>query len=56
MKKLQHWFEVLAGVPQDHLDRIHLARHIYAAPAPDLSRLDTPACWRRPRRVRIAGY
>lgn len=56
MKKLQRWFEVLAGVADDQLGRIDIARHIYNTPAPDLSPLSVPACWRRARRIRIAGY
>ncbi len=52
MNKLQRWFEVLAGVNQDAIDRLDLAYQIYASPKPDLSPLEIPACWRRAQRVR----
>lgn len=55
MKKLQRWFEVLAGVTREEQNRVAFARMIYGASA-DLSPLAVPACWRRQRRVRIAGY
>lgn len=52
MKKLQRWFEVLAGVDQNELTRLHIALDVYTAPRTDLSPLEKPACWRRPRRIR----
>lgn len=53
MKTLQQWFEKLAGVSQDELDRISLAAKVFAEEQRlDLASLKTPACWRRDRRVR----
>lgn len=55
MKRLQHWFDVLAGISQQELARLDLAERIYTVPPADLSGLQLPACWRRQRRVRMAG-
>lgn len=52
MKKLQRWFETLAGITADELHRLSLAERIYARETVDLRPLDKPACWRRPSRVR----
>jgi hypothetical protein len=53
MKTIQKWFEQLAGISPDELDRIALAAKIFAEPAGmDISDLKTPACWRRNSKVR----
>lgn len=55
MKRLQQWFDQIAGVTQDELDRQARAREIFAAVGVDVARLTMPACWRRRARVRYAG-
>lgn len=51
MHTIQKWFERLAGVTEDEIERLHIASRVFRArPAFDLARLETPACWRRPRR------
>ena len=51
MEKIQKLFEKLAGITQDELARIHLAAEVFRiTPPQDLSELEIPACWRRPRR------
>jgi hypothetical protein len=51
MKRIQKWFELIAGISQDDIEREARARQIFAAPAADISALQKPACWRRKRRV-----
>lgn len=55
MKRLQQWFDQIAGVTQDERDRQARAREIFATVGVDISRLTMPACWRRQARVRSAG-
>lgn len=53
MHIIQKWFERLAGITQDELDRIHLATEVFRGePRIDLAQLHMPACWRRPARLR----
>ena len=47
MKAFQKWFEQLAGISQGELDRLALARKVFAEAPFDTSRLERPACWRR---------
>ncbi len=51
MKRLQKWFEQIAGVTQDELERLARAKEIFGDSAPDISELERPACWRRKRRI-----
>lgn len=55
MKSIQKWFEQLAGISQDELDRIALATEVFAnRTAVDVSELKTPACWRRSCKIQTA--
>lgn len=51
MKKLQKWFDQIAGVAQGESDRLARAREIFAAAGIDEDSLKKPACWRRKVRV-----
>lgn len=51
MNRIQKWFEILAGVPRADLDRLEIAARIFAAAPLDVASLQTPACWRRKRRI-----
>ena len=51
MKRIQKWFDQIAGVSQDELDRLARAREIFYSAGVDLSALKKPACWRRRARV-----
>ena len=51
MKRIQKWFDQIAGVSQDELDRLARAREIFCSAGVDLSALKKPACWRRRARV-----
>lgn len=52
MKTIQKWFEQLAGISPDELDRIALAIRIFGKQdGMDISNLNTPACWRRSCKV-----
>lgn len=51
MKRLQQWFDLIAGISHDQQARLEQARAIFAAQGPDVADLQTPACWRRRARV-----
>lgn len=51
MKRLQKWFEQIAGISQEELDRLTRAREIFSEPRQDIAALNKPACWRRKRRI-----
>ena len=51
MKRIQKWFELIAGISQEDLEREARARQIFAARNPDITALQKPACWRRKRRI-----
>lgn len=51
MKRIQKWFEVIAGISQGEHDRLARAREIFGAGGTDVSTLTKPACWRRRARV-----
>jgi len=55
MKHIQAWFELIAGISRDEMDRLARAREIFAASETDLASLQVPACWRRPARIRAIG-
>lgn len=55
MKRFQKWFEQIAGISQEEIDRLARAREIFANAGLDLSGLGKPACWRRKARIRKAG-
>ena len=47
MKRLQHWFDLLAGISHVEQARLERARAIFSDDGPDIATLQTPACWRR---------
>ena len=51
MKRLQHWFDLLAGISHDEQVRLQRACAIFDDHGPDIAALQTPACWRRRRRI-----
>ena len=53
MKRLQHWFDLLAGISHEEHARLERARRIFDKRGPDVERLQMPACWRRSSRVVI---
>lgn len=54
MKTIQKWFEQLAGISQNELDRIALAAEVFAGQADiDTDNLRLPACWRRSCKIRL---
>ena len=59
MKRIQKWFEVIAGISQEEQDRWALAQEIFgrtgAGVGADLSALKIPACWRRQVRIQHPG-
>lgn len=54
MKRLQQWFDLIAGISHDQQERLEQARAIFASNGPDIADLQTPACWRRRPRVNFA--
>lgn len=52
MKILQKWFDRLAGISAEEQARLARARAIFAPHGLDVEQLQTPACWRRPLRIR----
>ncbi len=50
MNLIQKWFELLAGISQDELDRQALSARIFRATPFDATLLEKPACWRRRER------
>lgn len=55
MKQLQVWFERIAGVCHEEQARLMRARAIFSQPGPDVTALQTPACWRRRQRITTRG-
>ena len=53
MKRLQQWFDLIAGISHDEHARLERAKAIFGASGPDVERLQMPACWRRSSRVVI---
>lgn len=53
MKRLQKWFDLLAGVCAEEEARLARARAIFSAAGPDVSTLSVPACWRRTQRIGV---
>lgn len=54
MKSIQQWFERLAGITQDELDRIALAARVFSeVPETDVADFGIPACWRRGGKVEV---
>jgi hypothetical protein len=51
MKRLQQWFDLIAGISHDQQARLEQARAIFAASGPDVAELQMPACWRRRARI-----
>lgn len=54
MKHIQHWFDRLVGVAAEEARRRQMAHAVFAA-GKDFAALETPACWRRARRVGNIG-
>jgi hypothetical protein len=55
MKRLQKWFEQIAGFSPDEVERQARAQKIFGTAGLDLSTLKKPACWRRKPRIQIFG-
>jgi hypothetical protein len=55
MKRIQKWFEVIAGISQEEQDRWALAQEIFGRAGTDMSALKKPACWRRQVRIQQLG-
>ncbi len=51
MKRLQQWFDLIAGISHDQQERLERAHAIFNSRGPDVAELQTPACWRRRSRV-----
>lgn len=51
MKRLQQWFDLIAGISHDEHARLERARAIFGARSTDVEALKTPACWRRRARI-----
>jgi len=51
MKRLQQWFDLIAGFSHDEHARLERAKRIFGTSGPDVEALQTPACWRRCARV-----
>ena len=51
MKRLQQWFELIAGISHDEQARLERARAIFGTSCHDVEALQTPACWRRRARI-----
>ena len=51
MKRLQKWFDLLAGISREEQARLERARTLFAERGPDIAALQTPACWRRRRQT-----
>lgn len=56
MKRLQVWFDRLAGICHEEQARLMRARAIFSQTGPDVAALQTPACWRRRQRVTIGNH
>lgn len=57
MDAIQKWFEQLAGISRDELDRIALAEEVFAdRTCIDTSGLKVPACWRRDCKVQAIRH
>lgn len=54
MKQIQHWFDRLVGVAAEEA-RLRRMAHAVFDVAEDFAALETPACWRRARRVGHLG-
>lgn len=50
--RLQSLFDRLAGISRHQASLLAQAQSIFAPDERGLAALDTPACWRRPARVR----
>ena len=53
MKRLQHWFDLMAGIAHDEQARLERARAIFDNNI-NIDALQIPACWRRRARICIA--
>lgn len=51
MKRIQKWFETIAGISQDEHQRLARAWEIFGGSGLDVAALEVPACWRRQTRV-----
>jgi hypothetical protein len=53
MKRLQQWFDLIAGISHAEQARLELAHAIFSDNGPNVEALQIPACWRR--RARVCG-
>jgi hypothetical protein len=51
MKRLQQWFDLIAGISHDEQARLERAHAIFSTRPTDVEALKTPACWRRRARI-----
>ena len=51
MKRIQKWFEQIAGISQEERQRWAMAQQVFAARPIDVLALQRPAYWRRKARV-----
>ncbi|QEL65551.1 hypothetical protein OTERR_20750 [Oryzomicrobium terrae] len=51
MKRIQKWFEQIAGITQEERERWALAQQVFATQPIDVLALQVPAYWRRKARV-----
>lgn len=55
MKRIQKWFDAIAGISQGEHERLARAREIFGTAGMDVSALKKPACWRRRARIQSLG-
>lgn len=56
MNRIQNWFDQIMGIAQIEQRQRDRAREIFSPSRTSLAGLETPACWRRERRVsRVSG-
>lgn len=56
MKQIQHWFDRLVGVAAEEARLRRMAHNVFSGGAENFAALETPACWRRARRVGNPGH
>jgi len=47
MSQIQYWFERFARITDEERRRVAIAKEIFGQRGLDMTRLQTPACWRR---------
>lgn len=51
MKRLQQWFDLIAGIGHEEQARLARAHAIFCQRGPNIELLSLPACWRRQPRI-----